>query len=313
MGKKDLWQCDYFDDKGRFADMFNGVMFQGNPVMKEEELEEADSKLVHHEESGEAVSVIRDKGYKWKGQHVSICILENQSYVDYRMVFRVMLEESVSYIKQQKKVFKKWKESGYKFAGDEFLSQMRKEEKFMPVITLILYLGKEKAWDGAKTLYELLRINEELKPFVTNYRVNLFDYHDEQDFSRFRTDNRFLFELLSNSEDEIKTEEIIKNYLNDYSLDEEVVQAVFGILDKKEDIEKYKKKAEKGDVVSMWKAWDDHKERGRKEALKESLVVLINSLKKFSADLEVIYNAVIENELYKDVTREQVREYFYEK
>ena len=65
-------------------------------------------------------------------------------------------------------------------------------------------------------------------------------YYDEKDFSRFKTDNRFLFELLSNSEDEIKTEEIIKKYLDDYSLEEEVAQAIFGMLDIKENIEKYK-------------------------------------------------------------------------
>ena len=107
MGKKDLWQSDYFDDKRRFADMINGAMFHGEQIVKEEELEEADAQLVYHEKNGDAVSVIRDKAYKWKGQCISICVLENQSYVDYRMVFRVMLEESVSYIKQQKKVFKK--------------------------------------------------------------------------------------------------------------------------------------------------------------------------------------------------------------
>ena len=40
--------------------------------MKTEELEEADSKLVHHEKRGETISVIRDKVYKWKGKYVSI-------------------------------------------------------------------------------------------------------------------------------------------------------------------------------------------------------------------------------------------------
>ena len=185
------------------------------------------------------------------------------------MVFRIMLEESVSYIKQQKRVFKEWKETGYKFEGDEFLSQMRKEEKFIPVITLILYLGKEKAWDGAKSLYELLEIKEELKPFVTNHKINVFDYHDDKDFSRFKTDNRFLFELLSNSEDKNKTEEIIKKYLDDYSLDEEVAQAIFGMLDIREDIDKYKKKTEKGDVVNMCKAWEEQKESGRREGRQE--------------------------------------------
>lgn len=66
---------------------------------------------------------------------------------------------------------------------NEFLSQMRKEEKYTPVITLILYLGTEQEWDGAKSLYEMLEIPKELKPFVTNHRLNLFDYHEYDNFS----------------------------------------------------------------------------------------------------------------------------------
>lgn len=160
MGKKDLWQSDYFDDRKRFADMINGTFFRGEQIMDAKELEEVDSKLVHHEKDGEAVNVIRDKVYRWKGQYISICVLENQSYVDYRMVFRVMLEEAISYIKQQKRAYKNWIDAGYQFDKNEFLSQMRKEEKFTPVITLILYLGTEQIWDGAKTLYEMLEIKE---------------------------------------------------------------------------------------------------------------------------------------------------------
>ena len=270
MGRKDLWQSDYFDDKERFADMINGSLFHGETVIKAEELSEADSGIVHHEKNGEAVSIIRDKVYKWKGKYISICVLENQSYVDYRMVFRIMLEEAVSYIKQQKKTFKKWKAAGYKFKGNEFLSQMRKEEKFIPVITLVLYLGKE-AWDGAKSLYELLEIDEELKPFVTNHKINVFDYHEHKDFSGFRTENRFLFELLTNSEDKDKTGKIIKEYLNDYSIDEETARAIFGMLEIKEDIEKYKKQTEKGERINMCKAWDDHKESGRREGMREGM------------------------------------------
>ena len=57
--------------------------------------------------------------------------------------------------------------------------------------------------------------------------------------------------------------------MNDYSLDEEVVQAIFGILDIREDIDKYKEKTEKGERVNMCKAWDDHKERGRREGRQE--------------------------------------------
>jgi len=57
------------------------------------------------------------------------------------------------------------------------------------VITLILYLGTEEIWDGAKTLYEMLEIGEEWKPFVTNHKLNIFDYHECKDFSMFKTES----------------------------------------------------------------------------------------------------------------------------
>lgn len=256
MGTKDLWQSDYFDDKRRFADMINGAMFQGKSVMFGEDLEKVDSNLVYHDNRGEVVNVIRDKVYRWKGQNVSICVLENQSYVDYRMVFRVMLEEAVSYMKQQKRAYQKWKETGYKFNKNEFISKMRKEEKYIPVITLVLYLGKEK-WDGVKTLYEMLDI------------------------------------------------------------DEESVKAIFGMLDIKADINKYKIKTEKGVKYHMCKAWDDHMERGRQEGRqeeqREGLLSLVNILSTIFSDFETIYNKIVSDEKYQNVTREQVEKYYYAK
>ena len=295
--------------------MINGAFFKGEQIMDAEELEEVDSKLVHHERNEEAINVIRDKVYKWKGQYISICVLENQSYVDYRMVFRVMLEESVSYIKQQKRAYKKWKEAKYPFDKNEFLSQMRKEEKYTPVITLILYLGTEQKWDGAKSLYEMLEMREEWKPFVTNHKLNLFDYHDYEDYSFFKTENRIIFELLSCAKNKIKMEKVIKE--KQYILDKETAKAICGMLGIKVNLNKIMIKTREGVGFDMCKAWDDHKESGRREGerevLKKSLEAMIDSLKKFSQDLEEIYNTITENELYKNVTREQVEKYYYAK
>ena len=62
-------------------------------------------------------------------------------------------------------------------------------------------MGTETPWDGKTELYELPEIDEELKPYVSNYRFNLYDYHGHKDFSVFKTENRYLFEILSRSED----------------------------------------------------------------------------------------------------------------
>ncbi len=315
MGKNDLWQSDYFDDKKRFADMFNGVLFKGEQIMNVEELEEVDSKLIHHEKNGDVVNVIRDKVYRWRGQQVSLCVLESQSYVDYRMIFRVMLEEAVSYIKQQKRTYQKWKESGYRFDKNEFLSQMRKEEKYTPVITLILYLGTEQEWDGPKSLYEMLEIPEELKPFVTNYKLNLFDYHRYTDFSFFKTENRIIFELLSCAKDKIKMENIIRK--NQYILDKETTKAILGMLGIKVNLNKIMVKTEEGVKFSMCKAIDDLKEserrEGRREEKKDGLSALVNILSSILTDPDAIYDKIISEKKYQNVTREQIEKLYYAK
>lgn len=162
-----------------------------------------------------------------------------------------------------------------------------------------------------------MEVDEELKHFINNYKLNLFDYHDYDEFSQFSTENRFIFELLLNSQNEAKTGEIIGKYLNNYSLDEESAKAIFGMLDINEDIDKYKKKTEKGDRYHMCKAWDDHKEsgriEGRQEEQKEGLISLINILSTIFSDFDTIYNKIISDEKYQNVTKEQVEKYYYAK
>ena len=106
MGQKDLYQSDFYEDKRRFADVFNGVLFAGKEVIKPGELEEADSVLVSLPKKNQGNKVICDKIRKWKGNYVSIMVLENQSYIDYGMVFRVMESEALGYGKQKRERFR---------------------------------------------------------------------------------------------------------------------------------------------------------------------------------------------------------------
>lgn len=53
----------------------------------------------------------------------------------------------------------------------------------------VIYYGTEEKWDGAVCLYDMLNIDKELEPYVTNYKLNLFDYHECEDFSVFKTEN----------------------------------------------------------------------------------------------------------------------------
>ena len=270
MGQKDLYQSDFYEDKSRFADVFNGVLFAGREVMKPEELEEADSVQVSLSGRSYGKKIIVDKVRKWKGNYVSVMVLENQSYVDYGMVFRVMEAEAMGYSRQKKERFRENNRCKIKYDNNEYLSQMKKGEKFTPIITLVLYLGKDRMWDGETSLYEMLDLSEELKPYVNNFRLNLFDYHNYEDFEVFKTENRLLFEMLSCAKNKKKMLQLMKEEKNYGSLDGESAKAILGILGTKINMEKIKTENEKGEErYDMCKAIEDMKRDERREGRRE--------------------------------------------
>ena len=270
MGQMDLYQSDFYEDKCRFADVFNGVLFGGREIMKPEELENEDSVMVGMKRKRNLKKVICDKIRKWKGRYVSILVLENQSYVDYRMVFRVMESEVIGYEKQRKKIYLEQQRRNVKFNSHEYLSGMKKGQKYIPIITLVLYVGKNKLWDGAKSLYEMLELDAEIKPFVNDFKINLFDYHDYKDFSMFKTENRLLFEMLANARNKKKMLRVLKQQTHLGEVDEVSAKAILGILNLKIDLAKILKIDETGrEVYDMCKAFEDYKEDGRQLGLKQ--------------------------------------------
>ena len=148
---------------------------------------------------------------------IGIIGIENQTKVDYSMVFRTMKAEALSYAKQWNELEKRYTREG-KLKKDKLLawSDLGKESRFIPVIMVVIYFGTDKEWDGAKCLYDMLDMCEELKPYVNNYRMNLFDYHDCEDFSIFKTENRLLFEVLACSDDKRKMKKHLAGKYSEY-------------------------------------------------------------------------------------------------
>ena len=96
------------------------------------------------------------------------------------------------------------------------------------------------------------------------------DYHSWKDSSRFKTANRLLFEALSSGNSMKKMKEALQNNPDFEKLDLESAKAISGMLGVKIDIEKIKAEDEEGRVVyNMCKAFDDHKEEGRREGKRE--------------------------------------------
>ncbi len=188
--KPDTVLKNYWRNNDRFADFFNAVLFEGRQVIKPEELEDIDteeSSILEHREFTESIQTSRDnikiqKKSTAYGIELVMLGMESQEHIHYAMPMRVMGYDYSVYKKQYDINADKCK--GVKdLNGDEFLSGMRKTDKFTAVITVVVYYG-EKPWDGARSLHEMLNIPEEMKKYVNDYRMILVEAR-ENNFSYF--------------------------------------------------------------------------------------------------------------------------------
>lgn len=198
MGKKDLRSKAFFSNPRNFASICNGVLFGGNKKIKPSELTNIETEEYDADSGVQAyVDVVK----KWNKNGASICILafENQSSVDYGMVIRTMLKETLDYKKQYDNL-KKWHSDNKNLKAAEYVSGVSKSDMLIPVITIVVYLGEDR-WDGARQLTDMLDIDKSFRGYVNNFKLNIFDYHDYDNFMCFDEEVQKLFEVLSLQKD----------------------------------------------------------------------------------------------------------------
>ena len=59
------------------------------------------------------------------------------------------------------------------YDGMAYRAELPQKDRY-PVISLILYFG-DKPWGKNRTLYDVIEIPEEFKPFVSDYKINVFE------------------------------------------------------------------------------------------------------------------------------------------
>lgn len=206
MGEKDILQKNYLAKPERFADLFNGALFDGAEILKAAELSEYDT-VISKTESGMLIEKICDGGKK---QKYALWILENQETVDYSMPVRIMLREALEYDKQIrniKAIHKEHEKIKQKLGGNklslragEYLYHFYKDDRLLPVVTLVLFWGG-KPWDGPKGLHEMLTFDcfagrsSRLRKRVADYPIQVYDLGRETDFEKFHTELKEVFEL----------------------------------------------------------------------------------------------------------------------
>lgn len=177
MAEKDITEKNLEALNDVFADIVNVLLFKGEQVINEKDLE-ADTTKSMFKADGKIHEQERDVSKFWKNGEIRISILgiENQTAQDSDMPLRVISYDGASY-KQQ-------------------LLDNKNQKKRYPVATLVLYFGTEEKWSKAKHLYDCFEVPEKLKPFVNDYKINVFNiaFLSPKSIEMFKSDFKIIAE-----------------------------------------------------------------------------------------------------------------------
>ena len=248
--KPDTVLKNYWRSNERFADFFNAVLFEGKPIIRPEELEDVDTdeaSILEHGKYAESIQAARDnikirKKSKTYGVEFVMMGMEHQEHIHYAMPMRLMGYDYGTYKRQYDNNALKYK-TAEGMEHDEYLSGMKKTDKFMAVITVVVYYG-EKTCDGAKTLHEMLDIPPEMERYVNDYKMLLVEA-GRNNLTLRHADNVDLFNLLeiildkSISGNEAKKRAI--QYSEEHGTDKTVIMTVAGATNSKIDYDRFGK------------------------------------------------------------------------
>ena len=248
--KPDIVLKNYWNNNEQFADLFNAVLFDGKQIIQPDELEDVDteeSTVLEHKDYAESIKASRDnikiqKKSTVYGVQFVLLGLESQERIHYAMPMRIMGYDYGSYKKQYDSNAKKYQNADG-LEEDEFLSKMKKTDKLIPVITVVVYYG-EKPWDGAKSLHEMLNIPKEMKRFVNDYKMLLVEAR-ENALQLHNINNKDLFNLLeillNNKRPMQETKNMAIDYAKEHNVDKSVVMTVAGAANCKLDYNAFAK------------------------------------------------------------------------
>lgn len=282
-----------------FADLFNGSLFDGQQLIREDMLEEENEKgLVKAQDNHGNPAIIyrvRDnskKGYFLENRLKVILAVENQRSVHYGMPVRNMMYDAIAYTKEAKALERKNRKELSLKEGKEFLSGLKKEDRLSSLLTLVFYYGEDQDWDGPTSLHEMLQIPKDLeswKKYIPDYKINLVTSRTVKK-ENFHTGLREVFELLEVFSSREELEMLLREKEDHYkNLDGETSWLVEKFLDipiLKENQEKYRDERGK---VNMCTAIRDMVKNGEKRGEERSAkLALLLAKKNRLEDLEKI-------------------------
>lgn len=235
MGLLDTEGKKYLSNNMIFADAFNYMIYDGDEIIKADNLKELDTTQITVPYGNNArlpMQKYRDLLKVWNAMmdNDAIYIIfgaELQGKVHYGMPVKNGLYDMIGYSKQIEEAGRSYKkkeknseetendaklvvEDGtlkIKLTSEEFLSGLRKGDKLVPIITAVVYFG-DSTWDGSRSLFEMLEVpDKRMYNYLNDYKMNLISPVDmsEEDFEKFHTDLGLAMKVIKHQKEDADT------------------------------------------------------------------------------------------------------------
>ena len=289
MGVTDAVTKAYIRENEVFADAFNYFLHDGIRKIQPEQLRELDTTeiaiLLAEKDAEDKKTTKPEIVQKYRDQFKSAAIMEDgktayillgiesQTESHMAMPVRTMLYDAIQYSQQVNTIAAQHrKQKDYRkqsISNGEFLSGFYKEDKLIPVITLVIFFNAEE-WDGPRSLHEMMDISDpSVKKWVVDYPIYLISPRDisDDDLGKFSSSLREVLGCIKYSEDKNKLAAFIRG--NSADIEIEAVRVI-------EAITHTKIKLEEGDesmgTVNMCRAFEELMQDSRNEGVDIGLI-----------------------------------------
>ncbi len=291
MAAKDTVTKDYIKDAKVFADAFNYLMFEGNPVIDPSKLHEMDAAEIGmpygEGKTRATVQKFRD-GLKYvtameddNGAYLLLGI-ENQSEIHYAMAVKNMVYDALQYASQVEKAAKSHRDRGKRKGAQkaetasaektgirpeagEYLSGFYKGDRLLPVVTLVLLFNPEP-WDAPMSIHDMLSVKDpKILSFVPDYRINLIAPAQirAEDMDRFRSSLREVLLYIKYSKDREQLNHLLETDPQFRNLDIEAAVVINTVTNSRLKFDRKEK------MIDMCQAVADMRREERQEGRQE--------------------------------------------
>ena len=164
-----------------FADIVNVLIFDGENVVKPEELSDIPTLPKKRNKFEHQVSKV------WKAGHLRFSYLAFEKPVNFNRYIPLC---SIGY--------------DGKLYEDE-LKTAKSTSELYPVINIVLYLGYENRWNAPLSLNKCFNMPKRLQSYLSDYKTNLFEvaWLSDETVAKFQSDFRFIAEYCTQAQKKV--------------------------------------------------------------------------------------------------------------